>query len=198
MLTSIRSKWLVPIVLSLGLALAAACGGADEPAAPTPVSAEGHQVYRRARLSAASQTSKADIESIVSDAVAAAQTSSADIQKIVSDAVVASAQPGVSAADVEAAVRSATSGQLSAGEVQAIVDRAVRALPVPEIDTSQIQGLVESAVKENVPEGTSAAEIQRMVEAAVSAVTERRCHSRRPCGPCRRVHPGSRGRPAYC
>ena len=170
MLTSIRSKWLVPIVLSLGLALAAACGGADEPAAPTPVSADDIRSIVSDAVSA-SQTSKADIESIVSDAVAAAQTSSADIQKMVSDAVAASAQPGVSAADVEAAVRSATSGQLSAGEVQAIVDRAVRALPVPEIDTSQIQGLVESAVKANVPEGTSGAEIQRMVEAAVSAAT---------------------------
>ena len=170
MLKSVERTFLVVIVASLVSMLAVSCGGADEPAAPTPVSAEDIRSIVGEAV-AASQTSKADIESIVSDAVAAAQTSSADIQKMVSDAVTASAQPGVTAADVEAAVKAATAGQLSAREVQSIVDNAVRALPVPEIDTNQIQGLVESAVKENVPEGTSAAEIQRMVEAAVSAVT---------------------------
>ena len=170
MLKSVGRTFLVVIVASLVSMLAVSCGGADEPAAPTPVSAEDIRSIVSEAV-AASQTSKADIESIVNEAVAAAQTSSADIQKVVSDAVTASAQPGVTAADVEAAVRAATAGQLSAGEVQSIVDQAVRALPVPEIDTSQIQGLVESAVKANVPEGTSATEIQRMVQAAVSAAT---------------------------
>ncbi len=144
----LKFKVLALFASSIALAIAFACGG-DAEEAPTPVPV-------------------ADIAAMVEKAVAAGQTSSADIQKVVSDAL-ANQPAGVTRADVEAAVNAASAGQLSAADVQRIVDQSIRALPAPEIDVGQIQGLIESAVKANVPEGIDTAEINRMVQAAVSA-----------------------------
>ena len=144
----LQFKVLALFAAGIALGIAFACGG-DTEVAPTPVPAS-------------------DIAAMVREAVAEGQTSSADIQKVVSDAL--AAQPaGVTRADVEAAVNAASAGQLSAADVQRIVDQSMRELPPPEIDVGQIQGLIESAVKANVPEGIDTAEINRMVSAAVAA-----------------------------
>ena len=145
----LKFKVLALFASSIALAIAFACGS-DTAEAPTPVPA-------------------ADIAAMVRDAVSEGQTSGADIQKMVEDAVMSAGQ-GVTAAELQAALEDATKGQLSAAEVQAIVDRSVQSLPVPEIDISQMEALVSQSVAASVPEGVSAAEINRMVEAAVSSV----------------------------
>ena len=148
----LKFKVLALFASSIALAIAFACGS-DTPEAPTPVPA-------------------ADIAAMVRDAVSEGQTSGADIQKMVEDAVMSAGQ-GVTAAELQAALEDATKGQLSAAEVQAIVDRSISAMPVPEpaqIDLGQLENLVKQSVAASVPDGVSASEINRMVEAAVSSV----------------------------
>ena len=139
-------KRLALVVSGLVVAAGVACSG--DPA-PTPVPAS-------------------DIAAMVRDAVAEGQTSAADIQKIVDDALMAAPQ-GVTAEQLKAQLDSATAGQLSASEVQSIVDRSIRALPAPEIDVSALNAMVMSAVAEAAPEGVSAAEITRIVQQQVAS-----------------------------